>query len=79
MAKTCKGLFETKALAALKSGFEELGLSARETFDTYTCAVCGRSGLIIENKVGRWYLVTHYPPPRKLVNPSGKSGYYKKS
>jgi hypothetical protein len=76
--KTCNGQFSAETVALLKAAFAREGWSASETFGTYACVVCGRTGLIAKNYGGAWYPESHYPPPRKRVNPSGKSGYYKR-
>jgi hypothetical protein len=39
---------------------------------------CGCAGLQAKNYSGVWHPESHYPLPRKRVNPSGKSGYYKR-
>ena len=76
--KMCKGRFSTKTEALLEDAFEREGATASETFDTYSCEVCGRAGLLAKEYGGAWYPEPHDPPPRKRVNPSGKSGYYKR-
>jgi hypothetical protein len=75
--KMCKGRFSAETLALLEKAFEREGATAGETFGTYSCAVCGRTGLHAKEHEGAWYPESHDPPPRKRVNPSGKSGYYK--
>ncbi len=76
--KTCKGQFSAETIALLREGFAKYGWSASETFAPYACTVCGRAGLHAKNYGGQWFPESHYPPPRKRVNPSGKSGYYKR-
>lgn len=77
--KTCKGQFSAETVAVLEEAFAREGWSAFETFGAFPCATCGRTGLLAKNYGGEWYPESHYPPPRKRVNPSGKSGYYKRS
>ena len=76
--KMCEGRFSAETVALLRDAFKREGMSASETFATYTCVNCGKSGLISKNYGGQWIPDSHYPPPRKRVNPSGKSGYYKR-
>jgi len=76
--KTCKGQFSADAVEVLREAFAKYGWSAPETFAPYICTVCGRAGLQAKNYGGEWLPESHTPPPRKRVNPSGKSGYYKR-
>lgn len=76
--KTCDGRFSAETAAILNEGFAREGWSTSETFGTFPCVTCGRKGLVAKNHGGTWYPESHYPPPRKRVNPSGKSGYYKR-
>jgi hypothetical protein len=76
--KTCKGQFSTETVALLRDGFAKYGWSASETFDSYSCTDCGRAGLHAKNYGDQWLPESHYPLPRARVNPSGKSGYYKR-
>jgi hypothetical protein len=76
--KACEGRFSTETVAQLRAAFAELGWSAPETFHTYSCAACGRAGLQAKNHMGEWHPESHDAPARKRVNPSGKSGYYKR-
>jgi hypothetical protein len=77
--KTCKGRLSAEDVARLEKGVEREGMAASVTFETYTCAACGRAGLHAKEYGGVWYPESHDPPPRKRVNPSGKSGHYKRS
>jgi hypothetical protein len=74
----CAGQFSAETVALLREAYEREGWSASETFATYPCAVCGRVGLLAKNHMGVWHPESHDPLPRKRVNPSGKSGYYKR-
>ena len=74
----CEGRFRAETVALLEDAFAREGMSASETFSTYPCAVCGRAELLPKKYGGAWYPESHYPPPRERVNPSGKSGYYKR-
>ena len=76
--KTCDGRLSAEDVARLEKGVKSVGMCASETFHTYTCAACGRAGFLAKEYEGRWYPESHDPPPRKRVNPSGKSGYYKR-
>jgi hypothetical protein len=75
--KSCKGRFSAEDKALLEKAFEELGAAAPATFDKYTCVACGRAGLLANEYGGAWYPESHDPPPRRRVNPSGKSGHSK--
>ena len=77
--KTCEGRFSAETIEILREGFARYEWSAPETFATYSCVVCGRAGLTPKNHGGMWHPESHYPLPRKRVNPSGKSGYYKRA
>ncbi len=76
--KMCEGQFSAETVALLRDTYAKYGWSASETFDTYACTICGRAGLQSKNHSGVWHPESHYPLPRKRVNPSGKSGYYKR-
>lgn len=76
---TCYGRLKNEDLALLKKAVEEDGDSAPETYDTYTCDACGQTGLLAKEYGGDWLPDTHYPPPRKRANPSGKSDHYKRT
>jgi hypothetical protein len=76
--KMCEGRFSPETEVLLQEAYKREGMSARETFATYRCVNCGKSGLIAKNYGGQWIPKSHYPPPRKRVNPSAKSGYYKR-
>ncbi len=76
--KMCEGRFSSETVAILRDGYAKYGMSASETFDSYPCVVCGRAGLHAKNYGGQWLPESHYLPPRKRVNPSGKSSYYKR-
>jgi hypothetical protein len=76
--KMCEGQFSAETVALLRDAYAKFGWSAPETFKTYSCAICGRAGLLAKNHLGEWHPESHYPPQRKRVNPSGKSGYYKR-
>jgi hypothetical protein len=64
-------------LPALEEAFARKGAAASAMFGTYTCAACGCDGLLAKEYGGAWYPESHDPPPRRRVNPSGKSGHYK--
>jgi hypothetical protein len=76
--KMCEGQFDTKTIEVLRAAYAEFGWSAPETFRTYICVKCGAGNLIAKNYSGVWHPESHYPPARRLANPSGKSGYYKR-
>ena len=76
--RTCRGQLSPEDVITLRQGFAKYGWSASETFATYSCIVCGRGGLTAKNDGGEWHPEPHYPLPRKRVNPSGKSGNYKR-
>ena len=76
--KMCEGQFSAETVALLSDAYAKFGMSAPETFKTYSCSVCGRAGLTVKNHQGVWHPDSHYPPQRKCVNPSGKSDYYKR-
>jgi hypothetical protein len=76
--KTCKGQFSTETVTLLREAYAKYGPSASETFDRHTCTVRGCARLLAKNYGDQWIPQLHYPQPRKLVNPSGKSGHYKR-
>jgi len=76
--KMCEGQFSTETVNVLREAYERFGMSAPETFKLYACAICGRAGLQAKNHGGEWHPESHDPLPRRRVNPSGKSGYYKR-
>jgi hypothetical protein len=68
-----------ETVTLLREAYAKYGFSASETCDRYyICAVCGCAGLHVKNYAGQWVPESHSPPPRRHVNPSGKSGYYKR-
>ena len=76
--KMCEGHFSAEIVAILRDAYAKFGWSASETLATYTCTICGRAGLQAKNHQGEWHPESHNPLPRRRVNPSGKSGYYKR-
>jgi hypothetical protein len=70
--KTCNGQFSADTVVLLRDARARDGESAIETFGTYACAVCGRTGLTVRNYGGKWIPAPHNPLPRKRANPSGK-------
>jgi hypothetical protein len=42
--KMCEGRFSSETVALLRAAFAEFGWCASETFRTYSCVTCGRSG-----------------------------------
>jgi hypothetical protein len=76
--KLCEGRFSPETVTLLREAFARFEWSAPETFHSYSCSICGRSGLQAKNHSGVWEPESHYPPPRKRMNPSGKPGYYKR-
>jgi hypothetical protein len=66
----CKGYFSSETKEILKNDHGTAFLSQR-------CEACGKS-VVAENKAGEWIPKTHDAPSRSKVNPSGKSGYYKR-
>jgi hypothetical protein len=77
--KMCEGRFSAETVTILREGFARYEWSAPETFASYGCEVCGRTGLQAKNYSGVWMPESHYPPPRKRVNPSGKPNFYKRA
>jgi hypothetical protein len=66
----CEGRFKDDVIAVLKADPGGNAYLGQE------CAVCGQK-VRAEIKAGFWGPVSHRAPGKKLVNPSGKSGYYK--
>jgi hypothetical protein len=76
--KMCKGRFSAGVITILREAYARFGPSAMETFAQYECDICHKSGLLPKNYMGEWEPESHYPPSKRRVNPSGKSGYYKR-
>jgi hypothetical protein len=66
----CKGYFSPETKEILKNNHGTAFLSQ-------PCEACGRN-VVAENKAGEWMPITHPAPSPRKVNPSGKSGYYKR-
>ena len=66
----CEGQFSVETLALLRDAYAKFGMSASETFDTYTCMICVAQDRkqSITQASGTLNLTT--PPQRKCVNPS---------
>ena len=72
MAGFCKGYFSDEVKQLLREDDKAGGIA----FLSQPCAACGKS-VVAVNKAGEWMPKLHDAPRRRLVNPSGKSGYYK--
>jgi hypothetical protein len=74
----CRGRFSADTTALLSDVYENEGMAGSEMITgTYTCIVCGRTGLHAKEYGGEWLPDSHERLPHKLVNRSGKPGYYK--